>query len=152
MTPRRTFAAGAGIACLVSMSLACGEETERDATSFCAEIDSAKQQLTSPRLRTQEDVEAYVDLYRSIGEIAPLAIESEWSDLTSNYETAATVDPEDPESIEQAKAKAFSTEESATIVAKWLRSNCGVRLGPVSTIVPHDNRTAPSPTSTTTTP
>lgn len=137
-------------AALVVGAGACGSgEPTADAERFCAEVDSNKKAITAPALRTAADVEAFVDLHRRIGEFAPLAIEQEWNDVTSNYETAATIDPEDPESIERAKSKAYATERSVVAVRDWLRATCRVNLGPVTTIVPHDGRTGPAPTTTT---
>lgn len=127
---------------------ACGGEATANAEEFCAEVDDNKEAITAPLLRTEADVRAFVDLHQRIGELAPLAIEQEWDDITSNYETAATIDPDDPESIERARAKAYATERSVVAVRDWLRATCRVNLGPVTTIVPHDSRTAPPPTTT----
>ncbi|CAN5439966.1 hypothetical protein BH18ACT3_BH18ACT3_28070 [soil metagenome] len=132
---------------------ACGgEEATANAEEFCAEVDTNKEAIIAPKLRTDADVRAFVDLHRRLGELAPLAIEQEWNDVTSNYETAATIDPDDPESVERAKSKAYATERSAVGVRDWLRATCRVNLGPVTTIVPQRAPTAPAPTATTTTP
>ena len=53
-----------------------------------------------------------------------------------NFETASTVEPDDPESVQRAARQAYATERSAVAVADWLLTNCGVDLGPVATIVP----------------
>ena len=54
-----------------------------------------------------------------------------------NYETASTVDPADPASVQRSLARAYQTEESAVAVHDFLLANCNVDLGPVATIVPH---------------
>lgn len=134
------------MALTVAVAAGCGGGSTADATQFCAEIDASKEQLTAPRLRSNQDVRIFIDLYSDIGELAPLAIEKEWDDLTSNWETAATVQPENEESVLRAKSKAYATEKSAVAVRDWLESNCGVALGPVSTIVPHRDEIVPAPT------
>ena len=73
--------------------------------------------------------------------VAPLAIEQEWGDLVVNYETASTVDPGDPESVQRVVETAVRTEESVTAVQQWVAANCDVDLGPVATVQP------PPPTS-----
>ena len=69
-----------------------------------------------------------------------------WRDLLLNVETASTVVPEDPESVQRTVAVAFATEKSAVAVRNWVLTNCGVDLGPVATIAPQD------PAATTTLP
>ena len=43
----------------------------------------------------EDDIEPLLELYRDIAELAPLAIEPEWDQLVTAYETAATVVPGD---------------------------------------------------------
>ena len=149
ITRRSSWSGAAILAALWVSASACSDGGSADAAEFCAEVDANKQALTAPKLRTDADVQGYVDLHRRLGELAPLAIEQEWDELTSLYETAATIDPDDPGSIEEAKARSYATEKSAVAVRGWLRSNCSVNLGPVSTIVAHEARTAPPPAPTT---
>ncbi len=115
---------------------ACGSnDTAGDAERFCGEVQANAAQLTQPNLQFSDDIEPLLDLYRDIGELAPLAIEPEWDQLISAYETASTVVPGDPESEQVALASIFSTEESAAEVDRWLETNCAVDIGPVFTIV-----------------
>ena len=106
-----------------------------DAERFCGEVQLNAAALTQPNLQFSNDIEPLLDLYRSIGELAPLAIEPEWNQLITAYETASTVVPGDPESEQAALASIFSTEESAAAVDRWLETNCAVDIGPVFTIV-----------------
>ena len=125
--------AAAAVALLVS---ACdSDDGAGDAERFCGEVQVNAAQLTQPNLQFSDDIEPLLDLYRDIGELAPLAIESEWNQLISAYETASTVVPGDPESEQIALASIFSTEESAAAVDRWLETNCAVDIGPVFTIV-----------------
>ena len=63
-----------------------------------------------------------------------------------NVETASTVVPDDPESMQRTAAVAYATEKSAVAVRDWILDNCGVDLGPVTTIAPQ------GPAATTTLP
>ncbi len=117
------------------LSACSGGSDAGDADQFCKEIDANAAQLTQPNLQFSDDIEPLLDLYRDIGELAPLAIEPEWNQLISAYETASTVVPGDPESEQIALASIFSTEESAAAVDRWLKTNCAVDIGPVFTIV-----------------
>ncbi len=91
-----------------------------------------------------DEIDGYLDEYRRIGELAPLSIEPHWQALVLNYETASTVEPQDPESVQRVVARAYATERSAVAVKDWLLTNCNVDIGPLSTIVPP----APPPTTT----
>lgn len=118
---------------------ACSGEDGADAERFCGEVEANKAALTNPQLEFADDIEPYIELYRSIGELAPLSIETEWNQLISNYETASTVVPGDSESEQAMVVSALQSEEAAAAVSSWLAQNCAVELGPLSTVVAHDN-------------
>ena len=118
---------------------ACGDDAPAgDAERFCGEIDVHRDALTRPQLTYEDDIEPVLDLYRMIGDLAPLAIEREWDQLITNFETASTVVPDDPTSVQRAVEMAYRSETSAAAVDRWLRENCGIDMGPVSTIVPQN--------------
>ena len=73
----------------------CTDEEPASAERFCGEIDVNETQLTVARPEYSDDIEPLLDLYRSIGDLAPLSIETEWDQLTAAYETASTVVPGD---------------------------------------------------------
>ena len=54
----------------------------------------------------------------------------------TNFETAATVDVDDPESEQRAVASAYATERSAIAVHDWLAAQLRRRPGPVATVGP----------------
>ena len=118
---------------------ACGDEGGSEA-DFCADIREHRDAILAPP-PTADDIDDFVELHREIGRVAPLAIEQEWGDLVVNYETASTVDPGDPESVQRVVETAVRTEESVTAVQQWVAANCDVDLGPVATVQP------PPPTS-----
>jgi hypothetical protein len=123
---------------LVTAIAACGGDGGGSAERFCGEIEANKEALTDPQLAYTDDIDPLLDLYREVGDLAPLAIEAEWNQLVEAYETASTVVPGDQASEQEALAAIYSSEESAATVDRWLQANCGVDIGPVFTIVAHD--------------
>lgn len=121
------------------VGLACSDTTTGgDAERFCGEIEANQALLTSPDLSSAADIEPLLELYREIGEFAPLAIEAEWDQLTLNYETASTVVPGDDESMQAAVAMAFQSEQAGARVKQWLVDNCTLDIGPVATLAPQN--------------
>lgn len=121
------------------IAAACGGDDRASAERFCGEVEVNKAALTNPQLEFADDIEPYIDLYRSIGELAPLSIEAEWNQLTSNFETASTVVPGDADSEQAAVVSALQSEQAAAAVSSWLAENCTVELGPLATLVAHDS-------------
>jgi hypothetical protein len=135
----------------LTLVTACGGDT-RSAERFCSEVAENRSALVEPQLAYEDDIEPLLDLYRSIGDVAPIAVEEDWNQLVSAYETASTVVPGDTASEQEALAAIYSSEQSAAAIDRWLRANCAVDIGPVFTIVPQDPVTAPPPTAPTGTP
>jgi hypothetical protein len=128
-----------GLTALGSSALAaCGGDEGGNAERFCGEVAANSDALTTPQLAYVDDIEPVLDLYREIGDLAPLAVEDDWNQLLVAYETASTVVPGDQASEQEALAAIYSSEESAVAIDRWLRANCGVEIGPVATIVPHE--------------
>ncbi len=158
VTPRRSTARArlAGVAARVAVAAivvvaGCRGQSGGNAERFCGEVAENRDGLTNPELIFADDIEPLLDLYRDIAEVAPLAVEDDWNQLVSAYETASTVVPGDQASEQEALAAIYSSEESAAAVDQWLRSNCAVDIGPVFTIVPHTPATAPPETVVATT-
>ena len=136
-TPRRTTAfAAAAIVTVLTALASCGGDETPSAERFCGEVAANKEALTSPQLLYADDIEPLLDLYRSVGALAPLGVEDDWNQLVSVYETASTVVVGDPESEQAALTAAYASEKSAAAVETWLMANCAVDIGPVFTIVP----------------
>ncbi len=117
--------------------VSCGNDEAASAERFCGEVAANKETLTAPTLEFDDDVGPLLDLYREIGDFAPLAIEKEWNQIVAAYETASTMVLDDPASEQATVAAIYSSEESAAKVDAWLRANCAVDLGPIVTLVPH---------------
>jgi hypothetical protein len=140
---RRWWAAVVALA--ASFAAGCGDDGGSDAGQFCADVRADVAGVVSPSLASTVELDATLERYRALAELAPPAIAEEWSALVLNLETAATVVPDDPDSVQRAVAQAYATEKSAVAVADWLRANCAIDVGPVATIVPQDR---PTPAST----
>jgi hypothetical protein len=121
----------------------CGDDGPPATAKFCGEVqENATALLTAPTAIAE--IPAFVDLYKRLERDAPLAIQPHWQALVLNYETASTVDPADPASVQRSFALAYRTEGSAVAVHDFLLANCNIDLGPVATIVSH----SPAPTGT----
>ena len=151
--PRRVSAfTVAAVAALAALS-GCGADENPSAERFCGEVAANKDALTNPQIIYTDDIDPLLDLYRDIGELAPLGVEDDWDQLVSAYETASTVIIGDQESEQEALTAAYSSEKSAAAIEAWLIANCAVDIGPVFTIVPQGPPTIPvAPTDTSTAP
>lgn len=127
------------VAVAVTTLAACGDDgPSPDAAAFCALVSERAADVVSPTIRTELDIETTIDLYRDLGDLAPLAIGEEWDQLTLGVVTAATVVPGDETTVQRAVQQAYATERAAVAVAAWVSASCGVDLGPVTTLAPQD--------------
>lgn len=117
-----------------------------DTAAFCADVEPNVEMIARPVIDSPQAIQAVIDLHRQLGDEAPLSIEADWTALVTNYETAATVNPNDPASVQRMYAQAYATEEAATSVHTWLAEHCGLDLGPITTIVPHGATLPPGQT------
>jgi len=128
--------------------VACGgDDVQGDAEKFCAEAAAHTGAIVSPPLSDEDGLDATLDFYRLMGELAPLSIAEEWNQLVVNLETAAALEPGNPDSEQLVAATAYATEPAAYAVKVWLERNCGVDI-PITTIAPHEF--VPAVTTTTT--
>ena len=119
--PTRPHRPSALLAAVLGATLAfsaCGESAG-SAERFCGEVEANKAALTNPELAYSDDIEPLLELYRDIGDLAPLSIEDDWNQLVSAYETASTVVVGDQASEQEALAAIYSSEESAAAVDRW---------------------------------
>jgi hypothetical protein len=124
----------------------CGDdEVASDAERFCGEATVNREMIVAPPMATEAEVDATLDFYRLMGQLAPIAIAEEWNDLVIAMETASAIVPGDPTSEQEVAMTAYATERSAYAVKVWLQRNCGVDI-PITTIAPQ----APLPPPTTT--
>lgn len=147
----------ASLALVVASVGACGTDDEvvrSDAAGFCRQATEQRDVILSPPMANEAELQASLEFYRLMGQLAPVAIAEEWAVLVNAMETASTVVPGDPESEQLVAMTAYATEPSAFRVKDWLLDNCGLDL-PITTIAPQEQvpaRTttiAPPPTSAT---
>ena len=133
--------------CLLVGASACtrSDQVESDAGRFCAEAVAQRDAIVTPPLGSEAELQATLEFYRLMGQLAPVAIAEEWNDLVVNLETAASLVPGDPDSEQLVAMTAFATEPSAYRVKKWLSANCGLDI-PITTIAPQEQ--APARTTT----
>lgn len=130
----RTIACAA--VALVSLAACGGEEgVQSDAQRFCGEAIANRDSLVAPPLTTAAEIDATLEFYRLMGQLAPVGIAAEWNDLVISLETASTLVPGDPESEQLVAKTAYATEPSAFAVKKWLLDNCRLDI-PITTIAP----------------
>lgn len=142
---RRRRLVPALITALAVAGAGCGSDDGSDAERFCGEIGLDPAAVVAPPLGTEEELELALERYRALAELAPVAIEGEWRVVLLSLETATTVEPSDPESVQRAVAQAYASERSAVAVHAWVMANCGVDLGPVATITPQGPSVTPPP-------
>lgn len=151
---RRLLAAAlAALAPLTAAACGGDDEPQADAVQFCAEAAEHRDTIVDPPLADEAGLQATLDFYRAMGELAPLAIAEEWNQLVVNLETAASLQPGDPDSEQLVAATAYATEPAAYAVKVWLSRNCGVEI-PITTIAPQEfvpaiTTTVAPPTSVT---
>lgn len=135
------------IAALVPL-VACGggDDVQSDAERFCGEAIAQRDLIVAPPLQSEAGLQATLDFYRLMGDLAPIAIAAEWNDLVVSLETASTVVPGDADSEQLAAMTAYATEPSAFKVKDWLLDNCGLDI-PITTIAPQEQ--VPARTTTT---
>lgn len=129
---------------LVAGLIGCRDDREAGSTdAFCAQVDEHQATLFQPLADlSRTSLEAMVDLYREVGEVAPLAVEENWSAIAGVFETALSSDD-----LEAVYTEAYSSQPAAIAVAEWVQQNCAITI-PLATVAPLD---APLGATTTTT-
>ena len=125
-----------------------GDDVERTEANYCSRVSAHASDLNSPALATDADVDRVVGSWRSVAAAAPLAIEPEWATMVVNVETAATVDPNDPASMQRVADTARASEQAANRVIVYTQQTCGVLIGNVA---PTATTVAPTAADATTT-
>ena len=98
----------------------CGDDgVQSDAERFCGEAVTRRDMIVAPPMATEQEVEATLDFYRLMGELAPVAIAEQWNQIVTAMETASTVAPGDPDRSSRWRSR--RTPPSA----RRTRSRCG---------------------------
>lgn len=130
--PRSTRVAlvGAGLVLAAAAVTACDRGGGGSSARFCARVAANEAELFEPMVApTRQGAEELIELWRQVGDDAPLAIEADWDAYVLSLETALTADEQ------EVLARAYATERSGIAIAEWLAANCSITI-PVATIVP----------------
>lgn len=131
-TPLPTIAA---LAVPLSLLLgACDNDGGNTGEAYCGAIQDSLTSLASPAIVTPDDIDVTLDLYRSIADRAPAAVEPEWRQLVISLETASTVDPADRASLQLAADTARASTRAATRVLEYTSQTCGLQIGQVAAV------------------
>jgi hypothetical protein len=139
----------AAVTTVLALAGCSRDEPDSDAERFCGEAAANTALITDFPITNQAELQAALDFYRLMGQLAPVAIATEWETVAHLYETASTVVPGDAESEQRVAMAAYAAEPSAHAVKVWLERNCGVTI-PIVTIAPQapvPARTLPPPTT-----
>lgn len=157
VAPRSVLSCFAAVAVTV-LGAACGDEAPSTA-GYCGEVQRQLDMINAPSIDSPEDVEATLEVYRTLSDAAPAAIEPEWQVLISGLETAATVVPADPESLARVNDAALAGQPAATRIQQYTLDVCGTAIGtpppttnPVTMTIPTGTADSPensSPAETT---
>lgn len=121
-------AIGAGIG-IGSMAAGCSDTPERTEAAYCAAVGADLEVLMSPAIATGDDIDATIDRYRAIAEVAPARVEPEWQRVIEVLETAATVIPGDQASLEVAHLAALAGAPAYGDVQQYTQQTCGIDVG-----------------------
>lgn len=113
-----------------ALLVGCGDDDDGgDTARFCDAVAEHRDALFAPVLASSADVDALVELYREVGEHAPLAVEEDWQAITAMFETAGEFAPGDTTVTEQdVLVRTYSSEQSALAVRDWLADHCEIAI------------------------
>ncbi len=109
---------------------ACGSAPVRSAEKFCGELTAHKDEIHKLP-QSPEEISALISLYSRMGEVAPLEVQADWDQLSTNLKTANSVDVNNPASVQGVADAAYATQRSAENLVTWAHNTCGLDLGPV---------------------
>lgn len=123
----RAAAIGSVLAVCVA---SCGSDGgDRSQSAYCAAVAEHGAELTSPNIATAADIDRTLQLYQSMVDQAPLQIEDEWKTMLTSVQTASTVDPADPASLQRVADVARASKADADTVITYTRQLCGTTIG-----------------------
>ena len=131
--------------------VACGDDAQqRTEANYCTQVGNHLTDLNSPAITEDADIERVLSSWRTVARSAPLAIEAEWDTMVANLETAVTVDPNDPTSMQRVADTARSSEPAANRVITYTEQRCGAVIGDVAPTPDTTGSTTGSTISSTT--
>ena len=148
--PRRAASSITGLLAVVGLLITgCGDDdAPASQDAYCELVGLHLAELSAPAVSTPEDVERTLTIYREMADAAPLAVEQEWRTVLGSVETAATVDLDDPASVQRASDAARSSRADADRLLSYTLDLCGQTFDEV----PSTPAVTAEPTTTTTSP
>jgi len=130
---------------------ACGDDADqRSEANYCTQVGKHLTDLNSPTIAENGDIEGVVGAWRTVSESAPIAVQAEWESMVVNLETAITVDPNDPLSMQLVADTARKSEPAANRIISYTQQRCGALIGgvaPTPTTLLPTTTTIPSTTA-----
>ena len=146
-TPPATLVRAAALGLLTLLAGACSDDApQRSEANYCERVTARSADLASPALGSGADVNRVVASWRAVAAVAPLAIQPEWAAMVNNVETAATVDPADPASMQRVADTARASEQAANRVIIYTQATCGILIGSVAPSASPTETTGPPTT------
>lgn len=135
-----------GVIALSGVGLAsCNRGGDSGTTAaFCAAVQENLVGVRDADFTTLDEARDLLDLYRTVGAEAPLAIEGDWDDLTDSIETALTSDDQ-----QEILATVYAHDQAAAAVHDWVQDNCGFDFGEVVSVLTPAPSIDPSASTTT---
>ena len=153
--PRATTLAVALMALAFGAVNACGDNADqRSETNYCTQVGNHLTDLNSPAITADGDIDRVLKAWRTVSKSAPIAVQAEWETMVANLETAITVDPNDPTSMQLVADTARKSEPAANRVISYTQQRCGALIGsvaPTPTTLLTSTTTAPDTTTPNTT-
>lgn len=138
------------IVVIAAIATACSDDTDRSLAGYCGQVQTNIAAINAPNIATAADIEATIELYRTIGDHAPAAVQPEWQVMIDSLQTAATVVAGDAASVAVANEAALSSQPAATRIQQYTKANCGTDIGtPPPPTNPVTATTVPPPTDST---
>lgn len=109
--------------------IGCGNGEARSEADYCQAVTEHLAELNSPAIATASDIGVVLEAWLSIADAAPVAIEPEWATMIDVIETAVTVDPDDPGSMQRVADTARTAEPAADRVVSYTQERCGITIG-----------------------
>ena len=107
----------------------CSDEPQRTVAAYCEAVRGDLDALLSPAIATGTAIDATIDRYRSIAEVAPAGVEPEWQRVIAVLETAATVIPGDQTSLEIANQAALAGAPAYGALQQYTQLECSIDIG-----------------------
>ena len=115
------------LACAALTVLASCASPARTATNFCRQLQKELPGIALPAA-TPREVSDLVASYGRLLDVAPLAVQEDWTVLTELIRAAAKVDAADPASVQAVADLSYASQKNAANAAAWALANCGVDI------------------------